>query len=485
MRKKNIVLLGILGLMTVVTMGCGSKEQVKLDPDHPVSLTVWHYYNGAQQSTFDTLIEEFNATVGQEQGIYVEEYSHGSVSELEQDITSSLAGEVGAETLPDIFSSYADTAGMVQKEDKLVDLTKYFSEEELSEYVDSYIQEGYFKDDGALYLLPVAKSTEIMMLNKTDWEPFAEATGSSLDELDTIEGVVDVAKRYYEWTDAQTPDIPDDGKAFYGRDSMSNYFIIGMRQMGAELFEVQDGKVTLNTDKELIRRLWDNYYVPSVEGYFASYGKFRSDDVKTGDILAYTGSTSSVFYFPDRVENGDESYDIDFIEREAPIMEGGENIKVQQGAGMTVTRSDEQHEYAACVFLKWFTKKEQNLRFVCDSAYLPVQKDANNIEAVEQVAKDNNIEMNEKTYTCLKTVMDDFADTKFYTAKNFDQSYQARSVLDHHLSDRLSEDLAAIDAAVAGGSSRTEAVAPYLTDDVFEQWYESFCDALQQSIGQS
>ena len=46
--------------------------------------------------------------------------------------------------------------------------------------------------------------------------------------------------------------------------------------------------MTLNTDEDLIRRLWDNYYVPYMKGYFASLGKFRSDDVKTGDILAYT-----------------------------------------------------------------------------------------------------------------------------------------------------------------------------------------------------
>ena len=30
------------------------------------------------------------------------------------------------------------------------------------------------------------------MINKTDWEPFAKQTGSSLDELKTIEGVVKV-----------------------------------------------------------------------------------------------------------------------------------------------------------------------------------------------------------------------------------------------------------------------------------------------------
>ena len=124
---------------------------------------------------------------------------------------------------------------------------------------------------------------------------------------------------------------------------------------------VKDGKVTFNTDKEQIRRLWDNYYVPYMKGYFASMGKFRSDDVKTGDILAYTGSTASAMYFPDNIEGDDSSYPVDFIVCDVPIMEGGENYKVQQGADMAVTKSDEKHEYASCVFLKWLTQKEQNL----------------------------------------------------------------------------------------------------------------------------
>ena len=136
--------------------------------------------------------------------------------------------------------------------------------------MDAYVQEGYFNDDGALYLFPVAKSTEIMMMNMTDWEPFAEATGTTVNELETAEGVAAVAERYYAWTDAQTPDVPDDGKAFYGRDSMSNYFVIGMKQMGIDIFDVQDGKVTIRADEDAIRRLWDNYYVPFVNGYFAS-----------------------------------------------------------------------------------------------------------------------------------------------------------------------------------------------------------------------
>ena len=164
--------------------GCGAEKAaaesktVTLDPSNPVSLTVWHYYNGAQQSAFDELVSEFNATVGKEKGIYVEGYSQGSVSDLEKAVTAAAAGSVGSQELPNIFSTYADTAYAMQQQGKLADLSRFFSAEELSEYVDAYIQEGYFHDDGALYIFPVAKSTEITMINTTDWQPFADATGA-------------------------------------------------------------------------------------------------------------------------------------------------------------------------------------------------------------------------------------------------------------------------------------------------------------------
>ena len=97
-----------------------------------------------------------------------------------------------------------------------------------------------------------------------------------------------MAQHYYEWTDAQTQDVPDDGKAFYGRDSMANYFILGMKQIRTDIFQVKDGKVVLNTDKDQIRRLWDNYYVPFVKGYLAAMGKCRSDDVKAARTTRYS-----------------------------------------------------------------------------------------------------------------------------------------------------------------------------------------------------
>lgn len=445
-----------------------------LDPSNPTTVTVWHYYNGSQQAAFDALVAEFNNGAGKEKGIYVDAQTLGSISDLEAAISESLAGAVGSKDLPNVFSSYSDTAYTVQQAGKLAEVGQYFTSDELSRYVDGYLKEGYLLGDDKLYLLPIAKSTETFMIDVTDWEPFAAATGATYDDLATAEGVVKTAKAYYEWSG---------GRAFYGRDSMSNYFVIGMKQMGVDIFDVSDGQATLNLDRDRIRRLWDNYYVPYVNGWFKGVGKFRSDDVKTGEILAYTGSTASATYFPDQVTpDAETSTPIGYKVLSAPVVEGGQRVCVQQGAGMCVTSADDAHEYASVEFLKWFSEPENNLRFVCQSSYLPVLKEANTVEALDAAIKDHGLTVSNKTYDTLKVVLGTFDEETFYASGCFKNGFAARKVLDYNLSDKAVADRAAVEGAVAGGASEADAVAPYVSDDAFSAWYDSFEAALQTAI---
>ncbi len=453
-----------------------------LDPENPTNITIWHYYNGAQQAAFDQLVEEFNRTVGREAGVYVDAHSQGNVSDLETSVLAAFHKEVGSSEPPDIFSSYADTAYTIEQMGVLVDLEDYMSQEELAEYVDSFLEEGRIGAEGELRIFPTAKSSEIFMMSKTDWEPFAAATGASLDDLATLEGVARTAQAYYEWTDAQTPDVPNDGRAFYGRDAMANLFIIGARQLGEELFQVEGDQVTLHVDQAVMKKIWDTYYVPFVKGYFDANGRFRSDDVTTGDLIAYTGATTSANYFPSTVETSAGSREIDYLVLPAPIFEGGERYAVQQGAGMVVTKSTPAREYASVLFLEWFTRAENNLLFSCTSGYMPVKKDAFSKEAMDKVIADNSLEINPKTYDTMSICFDMMEDAALYTNKAFDKGAAARKVLEYNLSDKAAADRAAVEEQLAQGADLETAAAPYVDDAAFQSWFQDFKAALEQSV---
>ena len=149
-------------------------------------------------------MEAFNATEGKNNNITVSASSLGSVNDLEQNVMDALQGKVGAQKVPDIFSAYADTAYAVDNMGRAADLSPYLTDKDKKEYIQSYLTEGDFKDDGSIKVFPVAKATELLVVNDTDWQKFAEATGTSADEFATIEGLTAMAQRYYEWTDSLT-----------------------------------------------------------------------------------------------------------------------------------------------------------------------------------------------------------------------------------------------------------------------------------------
>ena len=135
-------------------------------------ITVWNYYNGDQLESFNKLVDQFNETTGREKGIRVESASQGSMSDLETNVMDAAQGKVGAAAMPNIFSAYADTAYALDQMGMLVDLSQYLTEDERAQYVQGYLDEGDFDGDGSMKIFPVAKSTELMFLNETDWEKF-------------------------------------------------------------------------------------------------------------------------------------------------------------------------------------------------------------------------------------------------------------------------------------------------------------------------
>lgn len=442
----------------------------------PLKITVWTYYNGDQLAAFNKLIDEFNTTVGAENDIVVMGHNVGSVEDLQDLVQQSANGKVGAEPLPNIFAAYADTAYAVDQMGLLADIAPYLSAEERSRYVEGYLEEGTLGGGTSIKIFPVAKSIDLLLVNKTAFEPFAEETGVDYSDLQTREGLTAVAEQYYQWTDAQTEE-PNDGHAFFGMDSMANYFFIGAKQMGTTLVSVDNDVVTVDFDKQTIRRLWDNFYIPFVKGYFDATGRYRSDDVKTGNIIASVGSSSGATYFPQEVVDAEgESTPIEMTVLPCPKFEGGEDWAVQQGAGLAVINSSEEEVQASIKFLKWFTDPAQNTKFSVSSGYLPVTKEATDIEAIRLVDKNFDSRMDQILTEALNTINEN----ELYTPHAFKNGWAFRSVLEHSLSNLAAEDAAAVRSAIEQGSSRDDALAPYISDEHFEEWYKKTKEELEE-----
>jgi multiple sugar transport system substrate-binding protein len=369
---KKYISVFIIVVLLFLPISAGCDNSIKLNPKKPVTLTLWHNYGGQLKETMDSMVDEFNDTVGAEKGIIINVTSISGSATLHEKLTMAANGDPGAPSLPDITTAYPKTALILAQKGLLADLNEQFSLQELSAYIPEFLEEGRLEGEH-LYVFPTAKSTEVLFLNKTLFDRFAEDTGAKIEDLGTFEGIIRTASLYYDWTDKQTPDIANDGKMFFMPDSLFNLTLIGYKQMGAEF--IKNG-VTNFTSSEY-PRVWECYYKPAVLGQVAIHNGYATDLAKTGDIICSTGSTAGVSFFSSTVtyaDNTSEPIELDILPY--PVFEGGKKAAIQRGAGMSVIKSTKEKEYAAAIFLKWFTSPDNNLRFVSSTGYLPVTEEA-------------------------------------------------------------------------------------------------------------
>lgn len=365
MKNRNYIFL-LLALLFLCT-GCSSKTKKE---ETPTAITVWHVYGGQADSPLNDLIDEFNQTVGKEQQINVQVTSVSNTNTIHDLVLAAANGEPGAPELPDLFISYPKTVMALPDDSILVDYRDYFSEEELSVFLPAFVEEGIVND--RLVVLPVAKSTEIMFINKTIFDRFSRATGVTIEDLYTWEGLFKAAEIYAAWTDAQTPDIPGDAKSMFVHDYYFNYFQVGAESLGEDFF--QGDELAFGP---AFQTAWDPLADAALHGGVWLKGGYATESLRTGDSIVSVASSASVLYYSDVVTYPDNtSENITIISRPCPIFEGGKKLVMQRGAGFCTVRSTPEREQAAVTFLKWLTEPKNNVEFVTRTGYMPVTWDA-------------------------------------------------------------------------------------------------------------
>ena len=269
-------LLGMLFVSMLLLCSCTDSP---LDPDKPVTLTMWHVYGAQARSPMNILIDRFNQTVGKEQGIIINVTSVSSTWNIHDELVASASEEPGSEELPDLFTCYPKTLAIIGNS-RVLDWKKYFSEEELQNYVPAFLEEGMM--DGALYGFPFAKSTNLLYVNDTLFEPFSRETGISYADLSTLEGVFRASARYYEWSG---------GKSFFMYDDWMHYAILNSESLGEPFFE----KENIRWDNPALLKLWRPLAKASVNGQLWLNPGYNSTVMMMGEVVCGVGSGGRYF----------------------------------------------------------------------------------------------------------------------------------------------------------------------------------------------
>ena len=365
MKNRNIIIF-----LIAVLLFCTSCSNAVTKEEVPTTITVWHVYGGQTDSPLNDLIDQFNQTVGKQKQINVQVTSVSNTNTIHELVLAAANEEPGAPELSDLFISYPKTVLALPDDSILVDYKDYFSEEELSDFIPAFIEEGTIDDH--LVIFPVAKSTEIMFINQTIFDRFSQETGISMEDLDTWEGLYQAAETYAEWSDAQTPDILGDAKAMFVHDYYFNYFQVGVESLGEDFF--QGDKLAFGP---VFQTVWEPLAQAAFKGGVWLKGGYATESIRTGESIVSVASSASILYYSDVVTYSDNtSEDITIVSRPCPVFENGEKLVMQRGAGFCTVRSTPEREQAAVTFLKWLTDPEHNVEFVTRTGYMPVTRSA-------------------------------------------------------------------------------------------------------------
>ncbi|MBQ9953825.1 MAG: extracellular solute-binding protein [Eggerthellaceae bacterium] len=356
---KRAALSLIAAALSIGLLACSATTSPS---DEPVTISLWHVYGSQTESPLNDLVAEFNATIGAEEGIVVNVTSVTDSDSIDEALAAAANDEPGSAALPDLFTAYPRVLDIVGFE-RLLAWDEYLSPEELEAYVDGFVAEGYF--GGALLMLPIAKSTEMLFLNETLFDRFAAEAGADVEDLASFETLLPLCERYADWSD---------GQALFQVNDYYHYFLAVASAQGESL--VRDGKLDL--EDAWFEDAWLPLARAGISGGLVVGEGYASDRWKTGEVLCNVGSTAGILYLRDYVTYADGSTeDIDTAVLPYPAFDDGATVVIQRGCGLFAMESDDAREnQAMATFARWITLGESNAAFATSAGYLPVTEDA-------------------------------------------------------------------------------------------------------------
>lgn len=392
--KNSRTLFALLG-STILLAGCGLQGPAggpSAGTGEKVKISIWTTYNDTYQTIINNCIEEFKTT---HPNVEIENTKQqGSYDDLKKMVVDGFA----VDNYPDIVAAYPDSVADFINNGKALDITPYmtdatigWSEEDLADIPEAYIEAGQMYSIPGTYSLPGSKSTEAMYYNQD------VLIGLDLSKQDaTINGGNPLNDAYFQkmtWEelfgklipalDAYDKAQPADAKiidrtthadwAWVGYDSDDNLFITLAQQYGYDYTAINKttgkGEILFNNDgmKDLMKKFkgyYDNHYF-TTKGVIQTNVNYRS----TVDCMLFSiGSTGGVKY----QFSADNPHNVGVAP--IPQAEGKATKIISQGPDLAfLNHKSDARAKAAWEFYKLFTSTKYNEAWSLTTGYSPVR----------------------------------------------------------------------------------------------------------------
>ena len=481
MKKSLKLTLGLaaLGLMVAPLASCGGESNTD---DGSIKVVFGHTFGDKVETALNRYIKKFVDLVKKNEGVDVEvELMYlGGYSDVSTKITTYFSDG----TLPTMTIAYPDAvADFLYNNDigpkYVVNFDDYINNEEyglgkdkylgdktgISDFVQSYIEEGQKFTEPGTYSFPFMKSSEIMLYNL---DAATEAM-KYYDAAAVAQGKVEEKIASFTWDDLmEFAEVIKEHKdsvssvlrypVFY--DSDSNLFITQMYQEGYQYSSIKNGKGNIDFDDnganlEGAKKLLGEYKKWHDDGLFTTKGTegtYASNAFKNAECIFTIGSSGGAGYtFPEAGQFETKICKVPARNNNPYYISQGPSVSFLRNPFHSDERNNRNLKYA-WKFLKYITSTEVNaaLCITGSEGYAPVRTSCYSTETyLEFMEKGDN-------YANAAKVLTDDINGKYISSAIFHGSATLRNEVGSAVTGLLTGKITNINDAIASAINNTK-----------------------------
>ena len=340
-----------------------------------VEITFYHTMGENLSTVLESYIAEFNK-------LYPNiKVNHEKIGGYD-DVREQIATEITAGNQPNLAYCYPDHVALYNLAKAVVQLDNLIesqvevkradgtteilglTDEQKSDFIEGYYNEGKQFGDGLMYSLPMSKSTEVLYYNKTFFEENGLTVPTTWDEMEEVCAKI---------KEIDPESIP------LGYDSESNWFITMCEQYGSPYTSATGDHYLFDNDqnKEFVKKFngWFQKGYLTTQKLYGGYtsGLFTSEE-GTRSYMSIGSSAGAKHQRPSADSEGNYLFEVGIAT--IPQVDAANPKVISQGPSLCIFNdADPEEVMASWLFAKYLTTTvEFQAEFGMASGYVPVLK---------------------------------------------------------------------------------------------------------------